>query len=248
MPLRERIEQQGYWLFRWRSYLPLLLLPLFAFALRSYGQLEHAFGWLAGMGWELGCIALSFVGLLLRALTVGFVPAGTSGRNTSKQRADALNTTGIYSLVRHPLYLANFIGVLGVLLFTESLWLTLTVTLIYWVYYERIMLAEEAFLREKYGEPYLRWAAATPALVPHFGNYQPAAMPFSFRTVLQREYPSFFATVAAFTLIEWVGDWLGRHVFDHNPGWTAFFLAGFVIWLALRTLKKRRCLDVLGRQ
>ena len=32
----------------------------------------------------------------------------TSGRNTHDQVADSLNTSGIYSIVRHPLYVGNF--------------------------------------------------------------------------------------------------------------------------------------------
>jgi len=35
MALREELERQGNWLFRWRSYLPLLIVPLFFVALYS---------------------------------------------------------------------------------------------------------------------------------------------------------------------------------------------------------------------
>src|SRR5437667_16865 len=33
MPLKEELQQQGDWLFRWRSYVPLALVPVLAFAL-----------------------------------------------------------------------------------------------------------------------------------------------------------------------------------------------------------------------
>ncbi|MGB8874133.1 MAG: hypothetical protein WCC75_12145, partial [Desulfobaccales bacterium] len=47
------------------------------------------------------------------SLPWGLPPRGTSGRNTQGQVAETLNTTGIYSLVRNPLYLGNFLIWLG---------------------------------------------------------------------------------------------------------------------------------------
>jgi len=103
MALREDFERQGNWLFRWRSYLPLLIIPLFFVALISLANgiqdnsaSDHEF-------WEAFCFVLSLLGFAMRCLTVAYVPAGTSSRNTKEQIANALNTTGIYSIVRHPL-------------------------------------------------------------------------------------------------------------------------------------------------
>ena len=59
---------------------------------------------------------LTLSGLALRAYTVCTTPKGTSGRNTARQVADHLNTKGIYSVVRHPLYLANYLIWAGILL------------------------------------------------------------------------------------------------------------------------------------
>ncbi len=58
-------------------------------------------------------MVISFFGLALRVIVVGHAPYGTSGRNTREQVADTLNTTGMYSIVRHPLYLANYLIILG---------------------------------------------------------------------------------------------------------------------------------------
>lgn len=64
--------------------------------------------------WAWSCIAVSLFGLLIRAVTIGFTPKGTSGRNTKEgQVAEVLNTKGIYSVVRHPLYLGNYFMWLG---------------------------------------------------------------------------------------------------------------------------------------
>ena len=78
----------------------------------------------------------------------------TSGRNTSEgQVADTINQTGMYSMVRHPLYVGNFIMWLGIALFTASIWFVLLFIAVYWLYYERIMYAEEQFMRRSSAIP-----------------------------------------------------------------------------------------------
>ena len=57
---------------------------------------------------------IGLFGVLLRLYTVDFTPNNTSGRNTSEgQIADELNTTGLYSLTRNPLYVGNFFMWMG---------------------------------------------------------------------------------------------------------------------------------------
>jgi len=109
MALREDLEKQGNWLFRYRSYLPLLAIPLFLVALRNSEQLERIFGRSVEMIWGVVSVGISFLGLFIRCLVAGYAPRGTSGRNTKSQVAEVLNTTGMYSIVRNPLYLGNFL-------------------------------------------------------------------------------------------------------------------------------------------
>lgn len=103
----------GQFFFRWRSYLPYLLaLPLIV-ALPQSGWFETAFGEAAEIAWDVFAALVAFAGLGIRVAAVGVAPVGTSGRNARAQRADSLNTTGLYSVVRNPLYLGNAIIVLG---------------------------------------------------------------------------------------------------------------------------------------
>lgn len=166
MPLREDIEKQGNWLFRYRSYIPLIFLPLLFLALKDSEILEKLFGDTIEDAWDIFCVLISFAGLLIRCLTIGYVPKGTSGRNTDKQRADRLNTTGMYSVVRHPLYLGNFLIMLGMMMFTQVWWIVIISVLAFWLYYERITFAEEEFLRKKYGDIFVEWASRTPVFLP----------------------------------------------------------------------------------
>jgi protein-S-isoprenylcysteine O-methyltransferase Ste14 len=239
MALREDFERQGSWLFRWRRYLPLLGIPILFFALRQARILERLFGDSVGDYWEAGAVILSFVGLGIRCMTAGYVPRGTSGRNTRWQAAETLNTTGIYSIVRNPLYLGNYIIVLGAALFIQVWWLVLLVSIGFWIYYERIIFTEEEFLRRKFGDQFLEWAQKTPVIIPRFSNWKKPDLPFSFKTVLRREFSTYFSIVTAFFFLEVATNILKQHWLSVNNSWVVFFLISLAIYLILLVLKKK---------
>ena len=246
MALRNQLERSGSWLFRYRSYLPLAILPVFLVCLASSSYLGHSH--VINEFWQAGCMGISFSGLVLRVIVVGHAPYGTSGRNTRDQVADTLNTTGMYSVVRHPLYLANYLIVIGFTMEFHVWWLVLLATCIYALYYERIMLAEEAFLRARFGAVFEQWAAVTPAFIPKSHGWKPSPVSFCWRTVLQREYNAFFLIIAVFFLLDLIGDSIAKGRFTIDPKWFGIFIGGFVIFATLRTLKKRtRLLTVEGR-
>ena len=244
MALREECEKQGNLLFRWRSYIPLVLILVILPAFQDYIKMDHTHDDL----WEIGIFILALTGELIRTLTVGFVPRGTSGRVTKNQVAERLNTTGIYSTVRHPLYLANYVIWLGVFSFFRIWWLTVIISLFYFIYYERIMYAEEEFLRRKFGAEFERWASTTPAFIPSFTNYTPPDLPFSLRTVLKREHTSIFGIVSTFTILELLKRIFVYGDFNLSLFWKIVFIFGAVQYLIIFILKKfTHLLEVEGR-
>lgn len=246
MALREEFESTGSWLFRWRSFLPLPVFGLFILAQRGVESPGHR-EQLADL-WEVLCVLVSLVGLGIRAFTVGYAPKGTSGRNTREQKADTLNTTGMYSVVRNPLYLGNFFMGLGVALVAHSWWLTTIYVLAFCAYYERIMFAEEAYLREKWANEFVEWASRTPAFIPRLKDWERPSLPFSLRNVLRREYNGLFAVIVAFVVLEVAGDGVPEGIVELDPVWSIVLVCGFVVWVVLRTLKRRtRALNVEGR-
>ena len=112
MALVEQLESQGNMLFRYRGQLPLILfllvIPVMIYT--APVDLEPSSSNL----WTIVAIAFSVLGAIVRAYTIGTTPRGTSGRNTKCQVAEQLNTTGIYSTVRHPLYLGNYLMWIGI--------------------------------------------------------------------------------------------------------------------------------------
>jgi len=245
MLLKERFESAGNWLFRWRSFLPLLTIGLFLIAMRylSYPQGKYY----PGLVWESICFAVSLFGLAIRFYIAGEIPKGTSGRTTNKPKARSLNTTGMYSVVRNPLYLGNFFVWIGFSMFPRSLFLVIVLAFLFLVYYWLIILAEEKVLREKFGNAFDEWTRKTPALFPRFRNWQKASLPFSVKAAIKREYSTFFAIIAIFTCLKIGEDFFhsGKLVFD--PVWVSIFFAGLFTYIILRALKKKGFLNVEGR-
>jgi protein-S-isoprenylcysteine O-methyltransferase Ste14 len=199
MALQEELESQGNFLFKYRGTLPLVILVvalgiLFESAvnnpeINAYNEFSI---------YTLISLKVALFGLLIRIYTVGHTPKHTSGRNTEEQVADVLNSTGIYSTVRHPLYVGNFFMWLGVGMLTMNLWFLVAFTFFYWVYYERIMFAEEQFLRRKFGDAYLSWAAGTPAFWPSFKNFKKPVVKFSWAKVIKKEKNGLLAIFVCF--------------------------------------------------
>lgn len=198
--------------------------------------------------WELGCLAIVLAGLSIRVAVVGTTPAGTSGRNTHGQVAETLNTSGMYSVARHPLYLGNYLMWLGISLFPRVWWAPLLITALFWIYYERIMMAEEAYLERKFGAVWVMWARVTPAILPNLPRWRPPDLPFSWPTVLRREYSGLFGAVAILTAFDLLSEWIASGRVSLDPMWGVLFGVTAVLYLLLRTLKRAtRWLRVPGR-
>jgi protein-S-isoprenylcysteine O-methyltransferase Ste14 len=247
MLLRDHMAHTGAALFRWRSFVLLAFVPAIIWAVMQGEQVEAAIGETWGEAFEFVAVGLVILGEAFRILTVGFVPRGTSGRNTGAgQVATRLNTTGVYSLVRNPLYLANCTMYLGIVLFTQSLVLAVIFVLVLLPYYERIIAAEEAFLADKFGDDYRNWALATPAFIPKLTGWQAPDMAFSWRSVIRREHASIYGAIFALILIDIGLDWANGEGLETGLLWTlagATMIEAIVIFLKKRTT----VLNVAGR-
>lgn len=243
MRLSDRLVADGSRLFRWRSYFPLLLVPVLLggiltspapFASRPMERL-----------WETAALAVALGGLAIRIWAVGTAPAGTSERSTVDPRASELRTTGLYSVVRHPLYVANGLMGLGLALF-PGLWflpvIMVTATLLY---YERIALGEEAFLEGRFGEPFREWASTVPAWIPAWSGYVQWRGPFSWRRVIQELHGLTVIAAGVFVLDavqeSWrAGAWAADPIWVWSfCGVAAAFLAFVVTKKTLRRLSRR---------
>lgn len=202
MALIHSFESSGNFLFKYRGQFPIVLFFLcipYVYT-TNYQDIaisnQRLFLWIG----VLLCIA----GFFIRAVTIGNTPKGTSGRNTQHQVAEQLNTSGIYSIVRHPLYLGNYLMWAGIVVYVMNFSFFLIFSMAYWIYYERIMFAEERFLEKKFGNNYLEWSKQVPAFIPSFKNYIKSNGSFSFKSILRREYSGVLATVIGFVYIQFL--------------------------------------------
>ena len=234
-PIAEKLAHTGDTLFRWRSYAPLALLPLFALSVLD----DRA---PTPLAWELLCLVVSLSGLLVRALVVGTAPQGASTRGTRRPTADSLSTLGAYSMVRHPLYLANTLVALGCALLSGTWYLPVIVLLLSFIYHERIAAREEAFLQNAFGETFRSWASDVPAMIPAFGRYQPSNVPFQWQKVLRQEAHGLSAIGTAFLILDTFEDSVRLGYFHMDPIWLAIFvgtLVPLVVVVAAKSARRR---------
>ena len=230
-PISEELASTGDTLFRRRSYMPLLLVPLFVLSVLD-NRAPTPFSW------ELICFAVALSGLLARAFVVGTAPHGASTRGTRRPTADSLSTRGAYSIVRHPLYVANTLVALGCAMLSGTWYLPLIVVLLSFVYHERIAAREEAFLLATFGDTFRAWANEVPAMIPAFARYRPADVPFQLQKVIVQESHGLCAIGTAFLVLDTVEDSVRGGYFHVDPVWLAIFAATFVPFLVVVAVKK----------
>ena len=230
-PIAEGLAISGDVLFRHRSYMPLVLVPLFALSLVENRPPT-------GFGWELFCFAIALSGLLVRGYVIGTAPHGASSRGTRRPTAETLSTRGAYSVVRHPLYLANTIVAIGCAMLSGTWYLTVMVALLSFIYHERIAAREEAFLQAVFGDQFRAWASEVPALIPTFSRYVASGVPFETRRVLVQEVHGLCAIGTAFLALDTLEDSVRLGYFHVDRRWLAVFIVTLVP-LVIIVIQKR---------
>lgn len=246
MALKHAFENSGNFLFKHRGQFPLVLFALAVpvIFLTDYSRILSS-NW---MYWILliGSVFLSVLGQVIRSIAIGKSAKQTSGRNTWGHEAKALNATGIYSVVRHPLYLGNFFIWIGIVCFVGNPWFIVIAALLFWLYYERIMFSEEAFLEREFGQEFIDWSMKTPAFVPSWKHFKKSNARLSFKTLLRREYPGISAAMIGFLFVDFIRNWviLGKPQWLVSHGLVLF--VALLISFVLRTLKHHT--DVLREE
>lgn len=226
----------GRRLFRWRGHLYLLFVACIV-----WGAIESP---LADVGvrerraWRLASLAVALVGVVWRVYTVSHVAPGTSGRSTKAPRGESLNTTGAYSVMRHPLYVGNYVVVLGCVSATVALWPVVVVSILYWIVLGPIVVAEEEYLRSRFGLTFDEWTARTPALIPDLRLWRAPVLPFAFRVALRREYRSVPVVVASMALVDVTTRVAAGQELSVDPLWMWLLLSALVFHVTVRALLK----------
>ena len=142
---------------------------------------------------------IAFSGGLVRMTSVGFSKPVTSGRQ-NYLTAENLNTSGLYSLVRNPLYVGSFFIFNGVLIAYSSIYALIFMNLFFVINYYFIIYSEEVYLKGQFGEAYVKYLDAVPKVVPNFRNYKKNEGKFRLFKVFLREKNTTFYWFCLFIL------------------------------------------------
>jgi len=187
-------------------------------------------------------LAVVLTGQLIRAVTVGLDYIVRGGRNRQVY-AEQLVQGGIFAHCRNPLYVGNYLILLGVGLTSNSLLFFCVAmpffTFVYWT----IIAAEENFLRNKFGGAFDDYCRRVNRLWPRFAGLRQtfSTMEFNWRRLIVAEYGSAYIWMAAVILVQLNNLWLRDeyHNYHDLTIWLWSLLAVVTcLYLVARYLKK----------
>ena len=228
----------GHFLFRFRTtlspFLPLLLL--------LPGPVVLPDPFVAAL---IG-FAVALLGQIVRGTTIGLEYIVRGGRN-HRVYADTLVTEGLFRHTRNPMYMGKFLMVLGAGIASNRWPALLAFTAAYSLMYQAVTLAEEDYLRGKFGAAFDDYCRRVPRWWPRLtGLRETFAMTrFNWARVLVKEYSAPLGWTLPIVLI---GIWnihrttgLAPRPLAVNVLWT-LLAAMALLWLTLGALKKTRVL------
>jgi protein-S-isoprenylcysteine O-methyltransferase Ste14 len=170
----------GNFFFHYRTTLsPLLVLLLFL-----PGSAIFSDPFLAAV---LG-LAIAAAGQVVRATTIGYEYIVRGGRD-HRVYAEDLVTEGLFRHTRNPMYVGKFFMVLGTGLATNRWTAALAITVCYAFMYQAVTLAEEDYLRRKFGAAFDEYCRKVPRWIPRWqGLSETLSRPFQWRRVIAKEY------------------------------------------------------------
>ena len=145
-------------------------------------------------------LLVSIAGEIIRIIAVGYAHSGTSGRE-SFLRAEHLNTTGIYSIVRNPLYIGNFFIFSGLIVVFSNILALMIFSHFLIAQYYFIILAEENFLKKEYGSDYENYCSRVRRILPALKDYKKNKNSFKLKKVIFKENDSLFNLLVIYMLI-----------------------------------------------
>ena len=109
-------------------------------------------------------VRLPIGGMLIAASCLLALPAHNAVFGTPHERAPVI-TSGVYRIVRHPMYFGSWLFFLGIAVTTLSI-ASLAVAVLAFLFYFHLSRHEEIYLERKYPAVYAQYKAEVPMLFP----------------------------------------------------------------------------------
>lgn len=147
-------------------------------------------------------LLVTVTGQAIRGATIGLAYIIRGGKD-GKVYAEDLVTTGIFHHCRNPLYAGNILMLLGVGILSNSLLYVGIVMPLFLIIYHAIVLAEENFLRGKFGTAFTRYCSLVNRWMPSIKglNATFSSMQFKWKRWLLKEYNTQYIWLSGITLI-----------------------------------------------
>lgn len=141
------------------------------------------------------------------ALIVGVMGRVWCSAYIGGRKSQIIVDVGPYSMVRNPLYVFSFVGLLGIGLSTGMLTVTLFLAVVFGIYYRGVVRGEEIFLTARHPKEFGDYVKRVPRWIPDFGGYREAGEPMGLpRNVLLTitQSSAFLLAFPLFALIAWL--------------------------------------------
>lgn len=145
---------------------------------------------------------ITCLGQLIRGLTIGLAYIVRGGKE-GKPYAEGLVTEGIFHHCRNPLYVGNILMLLGVGILANSLVYVALVIPVFLFIYQAIVLAEEHFLRGKFGTGFDAYCKAVNRWWPDLRGIVStiSSMQFNWKRWILKEHTTQFIWLCGIVLI-----------------------------------------------
>jgi len=185
---------------------------------------------------------VALTGQLLRVVTIGLEYIVRGGRDRQVY-AEKLVQGGVFAHCRNPLYVGNFVILLGLgIVSNSSLFFGVGIPFFAFAYWA-IIAAEEDYLRNKFGKEFDDYCARVNRLVPNPSGIRQTLteVRFNWRRLITAEYGSTYIWLAAMILATLKNVWLNGHYHAGRPiVWSLWSLLVIVTlaYAGARFLKK----------
>jgi protein-S-isoprenylcysteine O-methyltransferase Ste14 len=150
-------------------------------------------------------ILILLLGQIFRIVVIGFAYIKRGGRG-GKVFAESLVKTGFFAHVRNPMYVGNYLIIVGLVMLYGAPEAYLLILPFFLLVYYSIVINEEEYLREKFGQEYDDYATKVNRFIPDFRGIKKSLETYQFNwlKVLRKEYGSiFFITCAWLSILIW---------------------------------------------
>ncbi|MGZ8956079.1 MAG: methyltransferase family protein [Methylovulum sp.] len=227
--------QIGNFFFKYRNW---VFIPMYLALFMPSPELlsgEQRY-WLIFIG-----LFITVSGQVIRCATIGLAYIDRGGKD-KKVYASRLVTEGIFKHCRNPLYIGNILKLVGIGVLSNSLLYVALFIPVFLFIFQAIVLAEENFLRSKFGSDFNDYCQRTNRWVPKFAGIITTfnGMSFMWKRILVKENSTLYVWFVGVVLVLLVKypELTNDNLQFRNELLVIFSAILTVIFLGIRYLKK----------